>query len=470
MNSKRSHVSKALIRLNFKRISLSAAGLLFVLTMGLPAHVAAQSTTTFRHHPVNFLNQMLNAYQTGTTLRLVQSYADQEGLGTTAFTYDNALVILAYLAAETGSGTHLAFARLLGDSLLYAQDHDPYHDGRLRKAYWVAPFTLPYANNDSYFIRKDGNVNLVGAPWYFVDSAVGDMAWAGIALAQLYARTGDTRYLNGAVRLGDWIFNNTYDTRGAGGYIFGLNNDNQKVLVKSSEHNIDVYALFSNLLAPLTHQLVWDTRGAHALNFLKAMWNPDKGLFYTGTDPSGVTIAYSPLPEDPQSWSYLALWDPNYARTLDWAKTNLAVTDSPTSPNASFTGDIDFSGVTFSDVSKRATMPAQPTDGQPDPDAVWFEGTAQLALALWERDVGPGPDFLSDRTTAWDYLEQIKRAQDALGNNQTVGGKTLLRGGVVAASSVLNSGFGFSYNPRLHIGATAWYLMAAYNFNPYQLH
>ena len=413
---------------------------------------------------------MLNAYQMGTNLRLVQSYANQEGLGTTAFTYDNALVILAYIAAETGSGTHLAFARLLGDSLLYAQDHDPYHDGRLRKAYWVAPFTLPYAKNDSYFIRKDGNVDLVGAPWYFVDSAVGDMAWAGIALAQLYARTGDTRYLNGAVRLGDWIFNNTYDTRGAGGYIFGLNNDNRKVLVKSSEHNIDVYALFSNLLGPLTHQLVWDTRGAHALTLLKAMWNPDKGLFYTGTDPSGVTIAYSPLPEDPQSWSYLALRDPNYASTLDWAKTNLAVTDSPTSPNASFTGDIDFSGVTFSDVSKRATTPAQPGDGQPDPDAVWFEGTAQLALALWERDMGPGPDFLSDRTTAWDYLEQIKRAQDALGNNQTVDGKTILRGGVVAASSVLNSGFGFSYNPRLHIGATAWYLMAAYNFNPYQLH
>jgi hypothetical protein len=423
---------------------------------------------------VNFLNQMLNAYQNGTTLRLVQSYSDQEGLGTTAFTYDNALVILAYLAEDsvTGfSGSYLLLARLLGDSLLYAQDHDPdYHDGRLRKAYWVAPFTLPYANNKSYFIQEDGNVNLVGAPWYFLNSAVGDTAWAGIALAQLYARTGDPRYLHGAVGLAQWIYNNTFDTRGAGGYIFGvgLTGPNQKDPWQSTEHNIDVYALF-NILAALTNQGVWTTRAEHALTFLKAMWNPDKGLFYTGTDASGVTIAKSPLPEDPQSWSYLALLDPTYARTLDWAKTNLAVTDSPTSRNASFTGDIDFSGVTFSDASKSVTTPAQPGDGKPDNDAVWFEGTAQLALALWKRDMGPGPDFLSDRTVAADYLQQIQLAQDELGNNQTVNGKKLTQGGVVAASSVLNTGFGFSYNPRQHIGATAWYVMAADNFNPYQI-
>jgi hypothetical protein len=223
------------------------------------------------------------------------------------------------------------------------------------------------------------------------------------------------------------------------------------------------------MLAQLTHQGVWTTRADHALRFLEAMWDPQKGLFYTGTDASGVTIAKSPLPEDPQSWSYLALLDPNYARTLDWAKTNLAVTDTPASRNASFTGDVDFSGVTFSDASKSATTPAQPTDGPPDNDAVWFEGTAQMAVALWQRDMSPGPDFLSDRTIAWDYLQQIKQAQEALGNNQTVGGKALARGGVVAASSVLNTGFGFSYNPRLHIGATAWYVMAADNFNPYQL-
>jgi hypothetical protein len=40
---------------------------------------------------------------------------------------------------------------------------------------------------------------------------------------------------------------------------------------------------------------------------------------------------------------------------------------------------------------------------------------------------------------------------------------------VVAASSVLNSGTGFSYFPVLHIGATAWASIAAFGGNPYHL-
>jgi hypothetical protein len=42
------------------------------------------------------------------------------------------------------------------------------------------------------------------------------------------------------------------------------------------------------------------------------------------------------------------------------------------------------------------------------------------------------------------------------------------RAGVVAASSAFDTGFAFGYFQRQHVGATAWFLMAAQNFNPYQ--
>ena len=41
-------------------------------------------------------------------------------------------------------------------------------------------------------------------------------------------------------------------------------------------------------------------------------------------------------------------------------------------------------------------------------------------------------------------------------------------GGLVAASSLIDSGFGFGYFRAQHVGATAWYLMAAARSNPMQ--
>src|SRR5262245_42205199 len=49
------------------------------------------------HRAYSFLDEMMDAYAQGSTLRLIQSYSDQQGLLSTAFTYDNAQVIHAYL-------------------------------------------------------------------------------------------------------------------------------------------------------------------------------------------------------------------------------------------------------------------------------------------------------------------------------------------------------------------------------------
>ena len=44
----------------------------------------------------------MDLYACGSTLRLSQSYADQAGLLSTAFIYDNALTIIAYLKRPGG--------------------------------------------------------------------------------------------------------------------------------------------------------------------------------------------------------------------------------------------------------------------------------------------------------------------------------------------------------------------------------
>ncbi len=437
-----------------------------------------RSFASFRHRnksvdrAYEFLTRAMDAYQQGTTIRLIQSYSDDLNLGSTAFVPDNAVAIIAYL--QRGRRDDVARAMLLGDSVLYAQTHDgTYADGRVRQAYWVGPFTLPFASTDSYFVRPDGSVNLVGAPWFFLGSSVSDLCWVGMALARLFARTRRSRYLEGALRLARWIVDNAFDTVGLGGYSAGVDGNNKRLSsTKLTEHNIDVYAFFTNLLAPLTRDATWVDLGQHALEFIERLWTPDGPFFYIGSS-DGTTIDTEPVLEEVQSESYLALQDPRYAGALDWAKTNLATTDTPQSLHASFTGRLRLSGVTFSDASRRATEPPQPTDPLPDPDAVWFEGTAHMAAALLARRRGPLrdlPTFHGDRATAAEYVSHVTLAQAELGRGQRFNGLAMPDGlGVVAASSPLNTGIGFSYSPVLHISATSWHLIAALGVNPYHL-
>ncbi|MDA8439257.1 MAG: hypothetical protein M0Z51_10435, partial [Propionibacterium sp.] len=55
-----------------------------------------------------------------------------------------------------------------------------------------------------------------------------------------------------------------------------------------------------------------------------------------------------------------------------------------------------------------------------------------------------------------------------LGANQHVGGVPV-HGGVVAASSLLDTGFGFGYFQIQHVGASGWAVLAANRTNPMQL-
>ena len=359
-----------------------------------------------------FLGRMMDRYATGSAPRLVQSFTGG-ALGrqhfTAAVTYDDALVIDAYLAA--GTPARRSRAAVIGDGLLYVQANDPQHDGRIRAAYAPTPLSSP------------GDAKAANAAAY-----VGGMAWAGQALVQLYAATGRNAYLAGAEAIGTWIQAHCYDTRGQGGYTGGETATGQKIEWKSTEHNIDLYAFFG-MLAAETGDPAWSARAAWARRFVAGMWNAPQGRFYVGTTVDGQTANDVVLPEDVNSWSYLALRDPGYAASVGWDVRNLAVSAG------------GFSGVSFCHA---------------DRSGVWFEGTAHLADALDLRG-GPG-----DAATAARYLADIYYAQTHGPDNNGLG--------VIAASrnGLGDCGGGFYYT-SLHTGATAWYILAAGKINPFTL-
>ncbi|WP_443061167.1 Tat pathway signal sequence domain protein [Streptomyces sp. NBC_00453] len=436
----------------------TAVAALSALGTGVARATTAAPRATARGYA--FLDAAMDGYPGQGTTRLAQSYTDQAGLFSTAFTYDNALAILGYLA-HPGPASR-ARAMTLGDALLYAQAHDPqFDDGRLRQAYNVGPYVFyDGSSQPDGFVHADGTVN-VGTQFGFTGTAVGDMAWAGIALAALAERTGARRFLAGAVRIGTWVENNARTDQPLGGYTFGVDGAGNKLPYSGTEHNIDLTCLFGRL-ARLTGNGVWLSRRTRAAAFVGRMWESSGGFFYTGTN-DGVTINTSPIPEDTQTWSYLALRDRRHARSLDWAAANLKVLDEASRPNSTVPSGQAYEGVTFSSASLVANEDVPIAQFQPKPDrnGVWFEGTAHLALALRERHT-PG-----DAQRAERLIASIERAQDNLGQGQTIGGTALpARSGVVSASSPLDTGFGFGYYPYRHLGATAWYLLAAARANP----
>jgi hypothetical protein len=257
-------------------------------------------------------------------------------------------------------------------------------------------------------------------------SDVGNMAWVGMALSRLYSATGNTSYLGGAESIGAWVARNCHDQRGAGGYTGGRSASGARIKWKSTEHNVDLYGLFT-MLATQSGISQWATDAAWARAFVAGMWNASAGSFYVGTTTDGVTPNTAEQPEDVNSWSYLALQDPAYHSSLDWNVQHLSVSAG------------GFNGVSFC---------------LGDTSGVWFEGTAHLADALALRNSS------GDATLANQYLSDIQFAQTNGPNRDGLG--------VIAASKdSLSDCDGSFYYATLHTGATSWYILASQRVNPF---
>jgi len=391
----------------------------------------------------------------GTTRRLqeprfIRSYvplragAPDRYFRNVAFTYDNALALIAFLAG--GDPDRLRRAKLIADAFVCAQHLDPkVADGRLRSAYSCGDLltTGEYCHArlpgfwDDQRQQWDEDSTLVGAD-------CGNIAWVMIALLDYWEKSGkpaSSPYLKAAERLGAWVQDTTYHDEGFGGFSGGKigwpNEEPVKekmVLWRSTEHNIDLFVAFSRLHAA-TGDTVWKNPAQHAREFVHRMWDASVGHFWTGTLEDG-TPNKEVVPLDVHPWAILALDDQTFLPGLEWAKEHCwSVADGD-----SGCGGFDFKG-------DAATLGVE--------RGIWWEGTAQMQLALRMTD----DNFGADRC-----LASVRRC----------GRDSAHRGAVVAAASDslptgfhLANGSSWLYYRRPHIGATAWYLFAELGWNPY---
>lgn len=404
-------------------LRILVAALSMSLAMPTPAVAASEEETVSNAYL--HLDEAMDEWASPPALRVPSSYhGGFLDFWDNSVTYDNALVIIAY-ANRKDNADSLDRARTMGDALLQMQEKDPIGDGRLRNAY-----------GPEHLFDANGVPNI--QTW---GSASGNQAWAGMALAHLAHVTKDTKYRDGALRIGEWLLRETKDTRGRGGFTGGYRSDGTKIEWKSTEHNIDMVGLFG-MLHQLTKDHKWRRARKHARKFVKSMWDKKEERFHIGTKPDGVTINRDEyIPEDVQSWGYLALRSDRYRRALDWNIAHLEVTDdsNPSQPVV---------GVRFALQIKKEHK------GKND-KTVWLEGTAHMALAL--RVSGKK----KHKKRAKVYLDNIHKEQ--------LSGPNADGKGIQANSREGNSGGDDTNHTSLHTGTTAWYIMAKQELNPFHL-
>lgn len=382
-----------------------------------------------------------------------------------AFTYDNALAALAFMARGTdGDWTR---AELLCDAIVYAVDKDRFYgqpgdgDGGLRNAYQGGDLILPSGwepNCRAETVRMPGFYQ--DGQWFEdefqVSRYVGNTAWAIIALLTFNQVNPRPEYVQAAEKMGRWI-ETVRENSGYGGYRGGFRGWEPNPVEQqwaSTEHNIDLVIVFRRLFGA-TGNPVWHERAEHARQFVEEMWSqrfdidctadwgfecgPDCGVFLTGTE-SVKTINATVLPLDPQSWAVLALPEAlcTHPALLESTECLLGLT------HHGFTGfDFGFQLV-------------GPDDA---PDGIWFEGTAQMAVAYRLAGQLNIADF---------YVQQLEIAQSSAENSNGKGLVAACHDGVTTGF-IDELGSAQHYSARLHVGATAWFVFAELGKNPYNL-
>lgn len=352
-----------------------------------------------------------------------------------AFSYDNALALLAFLAE--GSPNSQRRARLIGDAFVYASQHDRYFDdGRIRTAYSAGDISLPpgwTANGREGTVPLPGFYSEQQQMFFEVEQQsvdVGNNAWAMIALLALYKETGEQYYLDTARSIGNFIQTFRNDSGTYQGFQGGVNmpesaNPTRRTFA-SSEHNIDVVAAFKTM-ASVTGESQWLADADHAQSFVQAMWDESRNCLLAGTvDPESRNVQPGQLPLDVQAWSILAgisLTGSNHDAVLSCTESNHR------------TSHAGFSGFDFNE----------------DRDGVWFEGTAHMAVAYL---------MAGNHADAEQLAATLRRAQSTEPYGDGTGISATSRDG-------LTTGFGFKYFRRLHIATASWLVFAQLAFNPY---
>ncbi len=315
-----------------------------------------------------------------------------------SYLYDNALAIEALLA-----GGYVSVAIDIADARMATATD--------------CTNGFPNQINSGHTLLSDGSAR---AP-FNSRKRLGDNAWFGLALLELYSSSGQTKYRDCARQISDWAENNLKASGQYEGYTGGYADDGTFLMSRSTEENADLFLLNSELGQPYSDRAPW------AAMFVLAMYDSVGGKFWAGTS-MGDTINTASIPLDAQTLPFLTLGlssqyhnAVNYVGAIAWAENNLVVSDN------------GFTGFTYSSNSKSQSP------------RVWLEGVAQACLV-------------------YEILGQLEPASltpwgaKAAACRQTLQDATSSSGGIIAASSdnLVDSVLNQFYDARQAIAPTAW--------------
>lgn len=407
---------KYTISLNFKDLSYVIGGFGFSVSgannpNGATFYIDKIQYNLLRNNELRFLR----SYKT------INFNEPDKYLHNTCFIYDNALSLMAFIIKGERER-----AKIIADSFIFAMNNDRfYKDNRLRNAYMsgdLNDINTGYARISGWW---DNEFGIWREDEYQVSTYTGNIAWVIISLSHFYLKYGGEEYKTNAIKLGEWIYLNTYDTRGNGGYTGGYRGwepNPQKINWKSTEHNIDIYSAFK-LLYKITGDTKWEERANHSKNFVLSMYDSSKNYFYSGTQEDGITPEQQPISLDVQVWSILSGIIDFSQEKLNFIEENFLTTNN------------GFEGFDFNT----------------DKDGVWFEGTSFMPLLY---------NFTGFTDKATKYIEELKKAQISAPNSD--------KNGIVSSSKDgLSTGLEWQYYTRLHTGTTSWFIFAQNLFNPF---
>jgi hypothetical protein len=374
--------------------------------------------------------------------------ADGAEINNFAYLYDNAIAAMALSRAGFSEES-----RQIADAIVFAVDHDRYfNDGRLRNAYLFGDLESEpgwLSRHGDVYARMPGFYDEADESWredvYAASSSAGNMAWALIALCDVYENNEDEdaekreARLRVARKLADFLLTLRSNTGGYTAGYEGWEGKQTEATYKSTEHNIDLYCAFNRLAAIESRNedeksqasaRIYTEAATHAQDFVLSMYDAQRGCFYTGTEGDGVQISRDVLPLDVNTWALLALGD-EFAQT-EGEKIMTFVEENMTSA--------------LKDGAPGGYSFRNGTGG------IWYEGTAQAALAY--KVIGNDAKY-----------EEILAFLD---------GSALPDGSIYATDidglstgfSVTGTNIPWEYNKRIHAGATAWLAFAQLDVNP----
>ena len=329
---------------------------------------------------VELSNLNTNGIVVADGVRIVPTISPDQAIRNLTTIYESALTVFALL--DRGEPADLSNARLIADSIVYAQQHDPTAQGGqlptasdgsrgLRDAYSSGDLALFNHQGAGVEDGQQGQTRLAGFSsdehlcgesgyCLVLDGAFGGNSAFGImALMSAYFEFGEQKYLDSAQEIAGWIYGNLVDPHGPafhvdpadetfGGYFLGypdqgVPKDRVANLIKgkSIENNADIFSAFT-MIAAAAHArgdsaeaILWTQRANIAGDFVMALYDPGNpadprdGRFYAGSlfdGPDGLPRGPGLEPDGPRKAQDVA----NIADILDSNTfTTLALAQSP---------------------------------------------------------------------------------------------------------------------------------------------